>query len=94
MSIRASASKLVPFVVVLVSMLFFFHGSYGPFQISNGPTSTLKECVVGLVLQALILLLARVILAASSVLVSPAAASPRLVKTQPAASTSTPMLRC
>lgn len=62
MSVRASTSKLVPIVVVLVALLFFFHGSDGGFQTMNGPTSTLKECGTGLLLQALILLLAHVIL--------------------------------
>ncbi|HEX7288808.1 MAG TPA: hypothetical protein VF532_21675 [Candidatus Angelobacter sp.] len=60
MSFRASTSKLVTIAVVLVAALFFFHGSDGGYQATNGPTSTLKECAVGLLLQSLILLLARV----------------------------------
>ena len=94
MSISASASKLVPIVVVLVGMLFFFPGSSGSFQSTNGPTTTLKECSVGLVLQALILLLARAVLAASDVPVSDGASSPPLWKTQWIAFTSPPLLRC
>lgn len=62
MRVRARTSKLVPVVVVLVALLFFFPGSQGSFQTTNGPTSTLKECAIGLLLQSLILLLARIIL--------------------------------
>jgi hypothetical protein len=35
-------------------MLFLFPVAVGSFQATHGPTSTLKECLVGLVLQALI----------------------------------------
>lgn len=62
MSFRTSTSKLVTVAVVLVAALFFFHGSDGGFQATHGPTSTLKECAVGLLLQSLILLLAQSII--------------------------------
>ncbi len=65
-----SASKLVPIVVILVALLFFFPGSQGSFQTTNGPTSTLKECAIGLLLQSLILLLGHAILAISDLMVS------------------------
>jgi hypothetical protein len=60
MSFHSSTTKLVTIAVVLVAALFFFHGSDGGFQAKNGPTSTLKECAVGLLLQSLILLVARI----------------------------------
>jgi len=83
MCVRASKSKLVLIVVVLVAALFFFHGSDGGFQTKHGPTSTLKECAIGFLLQSLILLLARIVLdlfdllrGDSLIVLSPVAVSP------------------
>jgi hypothetical protein len=41
-------------LIILVTMLFLFPVAVGSFQATHGPTSTLKECTVGLLLQALI----------------------------------------
>jgi len=65
MCVPASALKLTLIVVVLVALLFFFHGLQGGFQAAHGPTSTLKECAIGLLWQSLILLLAHIILGPS-----------------------------
>jgi hypothetical protein len=93
MSFRSSTTKLVTIAVVLVAALFFFHGSDGGFQAKNGPTSTLKECAVGVLLQSLILLLAHSIIgvferAKSSPLaflelVAPSAPAPRAISLAP-----------
>lgn len=65
MCVPAGALKLTLIVVVLVTLLFFCHGLQGGFQAAHGPTSTLKECAIGLLLQSLILLLAHIILGLS-----------------------------
>jgi hypothetical protein len=93
MYFRARTAKLVTIAVVLVAALFFFHGSDGGFQATNGPTSTLKECAVGVLLQSLILLLAHSIIgvferAKSSPLaflefVAPSAPAPRATSLAP-----------
>jgi hypothetical protein len=94
MRITASASKIVPIVVVLVGMMFFFPGSFGSFQSTNGPTSTLKECAVGLALQALILLLAHAVIALPGVPAVFGEAIPRSAKAQSFAASPPPLLRC
>lgn len=58
--------RLALIVVVLVTLLFFCHGLQGGFQAAHGPTSTLKECAGGLLLQSLILLLAHIVLGLST----------------------------
>lgn len=56
--------KAVPLLVPLVIVLFLFPLQVGNFQSTHGPTSTLKECLIGLLLQALIGLLTQVLLLA------------------------------
>lgn len=91
---RASASKLVPIVVILVGMLFFFHGSQGSFQTTNGPTTTLKECAIGLLLQALVILVASALIAISTCATTSFADHRVLLRQNPLACPSPAPLRC
>jgi hypothetical protein len=58
----APSRRTAPLLIVLVVLLFFFPAQVGSFQATHGPTSTLKECLMGLLLRALIALVARVML--------------------------------
>lgn len=52
----------VPLLITLVIVLFLFPLQAGGFQSTHGPTSTLKEYLVGFLLQVLVALLAQVLL--------------------------------
>lgn len=54
--------KAVPLLITLVVVLFLFPLQVGNFQSTHGPTSTLKECLVGLLVQALVALVGQVLL--------------------------------
>jgi hypothetical protein len=56
--------QAVPLLITLVIVLFLFPLQVGSFQSTHGPTSTLKECLIGVLLQALVALLAQVLLSA------------------------------
>ena len=49
----ATFRRSVPLLILLVAMLFFFPLAMGSYQATHGPTSTLKEYVTSLLLQAL-----------------------------------------
>jgi len=48
-------------IVVSVALLFFCPAAHGGFQASHGPTSTLKESVLGVLVQFILLVYARMI---------------------------------
>lgn len=62
MVVLAPLRTTAPLLIVLVTVLFLFPVHVGSFQATHGPTSTLKECLMGLLLQALIALVAQVTL--------------------------------
>lgn len=50
----AQSRRAVPLLIVLVTMLFLFPVEVGSFQATHGPTTTLKESLLDVLLQALI----------------------------------------
>lgn len=58
----AKSRKLVPLVVVLVSLLFLFPVKVGSFQATHGPTTTLEESMFFLLLQISLLVLGTALL--------------------------------
>lgn len=63
MGTRTKTRNLIPVLIVMVGLLFFFHLAIGSYQAVHGPTTTLKETTLAFVLQALIALIAGMILA-------------------------------
>lgn len=53
------ARTAVPLVILLVTLLFLFPVQVGSFQATHGPTSTLKECLMGLLVGVLIMVVAQ-----------------------------------
>lgn len=62
----AQSRKAVPLLILLVTILFLFPVEVGSFQATHGPTTTLKECLVGLLLQALIAIVGYVLVKAGA----------------------------
>lgn len=58
----AKSRNFVSLLIVLVVMLFFFPVQVGSFQATHGPTTTLKESSAEVVLQALLALVAAMVL--------------------------------
>lgn len=64
----AKSRKFVPFVALLVMLLFLFPAKAGSFQSTHGPTSTMDKSLFGLILQVLTLAISAVGLPLSAVM--------------------------